>query len=112
MTNLILSVANSLSSSASEVCQNYKAAVQAIYINNLRICKDTASCRAVVVQRFGLIVLPELTYFIKQASMMTHLWVGPTNYCISNDPDYGFKGNTTYNAMYGNKFLPNVTLYL
>jgi hypothetical protein len=49
---------------------------------------------------------------IKQVSLMSNLWVGSANYCISNDPAYGFAGNTTYTSMYGNKFLPNATIYL
>ena len=36
---------------------------------------------------------------------------GGVKYIISENPNYGFKGNVSYNSMYGRRYLPNVTIY-
>jgi hypothetical protein len=63
------------------------------------------------VKYFGQVISPQLMMYIHQTSLGLGMWTQLGAYCISNDPKYGFKGNTSYVSMYGNMFMPDVTLY-
>jgi hypothetical protein len=83
-------------------------------LSKFRICNDDQSCRKVVVKYFGLVAAPQLMHYILwKYNNTAGNYAVATDYVIADEGGrVGFRGNVTdYVNLYGNRYLPNITVY-
>lgn len=107
----ITSISASISTQT-QICQSIKLETSNIaFLNAKRICTNETDCRKIAIKYFGLMVTPHISYYIKRKSLEIGTGDSFSSYVISEEPNVGFRGNTTYISQYGRKYLPNVTIY-
>ena len=111
LTALIVKLGRTISSSQ-PACLTLKAqSTNSTFLQLKKICTDTKSCKKIVVKYFGQLLTPQLLYYINRISSNQPMIVVSGAYAISENPNFGFKGNVTYQSMYGYRYMPNVTIY-